>query len=232
MFSSRWKDLFSYGQIKRTVPLPWLGKTNRYISFYLSARFAGDLKSSMDEHVESPQYLSESSFIFGAGISSKTWHHLTGWAEAGEAVNYLPFRRDISTTMPDYRGGLNYAKGFGHLLGSPKNGFFYETTADAVYVSRFDKDWLFYSQHRAGRTFHFSNGASAQLLFNVNYVRDVKAQYWANTVEIGPGFKFRLPWMPPAMYWSADFLHGFYTETSPKANYNDMRVSIWYAVTK
>ncbi len=232
MFSSRWKDLFSYGQIKRTVPLPWLGKTNKFISFYLSTRFAGDLKSSMEEHAESPQYLSESSFIFGAGVSTKTWHHLTGWAEAGEAVNYLPFRHDISTTMPDYRGGLNYAKGFGHLLGSRQSGLYYETTADAVYISRFDKDWLFYSQNRAGQTIHFANGAAGQLLFNVNYVRDVKAQYWANTVEIGPGFKFRLPWMPPTMYWSADFLHGFYTETSPKPNYNDVRLSVWYAVTK
>jgi hypothetical protein len=232
MFSSRWKDLFSYGQIKRTVPLPRLGKTNKFISFYVSTRFSGDLKSSMEEHTESPQYLSESSFIFGAGVSSRTWHHLTGWAEAGEAVNYLPFRRDISTTMPDYRGGLNYGKGFGHLLGSPRSGLFYETTDDAVYISRFDKDWLFYSQHRAGQTFHFSGGASGQLLFNVNYVRDMKAQYWANTVEIGPGFKFRLPWMPPTMYWSADFLHGFYTETSPKPNYNDLRLSVWYAITK
>jgi tetratricopeptide (TPR) repeat protein len=232
MFSSRWKDLFSYGQIKRTVPLPFLGKANKLVSFYLSTRFAGDVKSSLDAHVESPQYLSESSFIFGAGISTKTWHHLTGWAEAGEAVNYLPFRRDIGTTMPDYRGGLNYAKGFGHLLGSRSSGTFYETTDDAVYIRRFDKDWLFYSQHRAGETFHFANGTSVQALFNFNYVRDVKREYWANTIEIGPGLRFRLPWMPPAMYWSADVLHGFYTAPSPRPNYNDIRVSMWYAVTK
>ncbi len=232
MFSSRWKDLFSYGQIKRAIPLPFLGKANKFFSFYLSARFAGDLKSSIPTHVVSPQYLSESSFILGAGVSSKTWHHLTGWAEAGESVKYLPFRRDIGAAIPDYRGGLNYAKGFGHLLGSRKTGPFYETTADAVYISRFDKDWLFYSQHRAGETFHFAGGASGQLLFNVNYVRDVKAEYWANTVEIGPGFKFRMPWMPPSMYLSADLLHGFYTEASPRPNYNDVRVSVWYAVTK
>ncbi len=30
-----------------------------------------------------PGYLSENSFILGVGVSSKTWHHLTGWAEAG-----------------------------------------------------------------------------------------------------------------------------------------------------
>jgi tetratricopeptide (TPR) repeat protein len=232
MFSSRWKDLFSYGQIKRTVPLPFLGKANKLVTFYLSTRFAGDVKSSMDEHVVAPQYLSESSFIFGAGVSSKTWHHLTGWAEAGESLKYLPFRHDIGTAIPDYRGGLNYGRGFGHLLDSRKNGPFYETTADAVYISRFDKDWLFYSQHRAGETFHFANGITGQLLVNVNYVRDVKTEYWANTLEIGPGFRLRFPWMPPRMYIAADLLHGFYTEPSPKPDYNDVRVSMWYAVTK
>lgn len=232
MFSSRWKDLFSYGQMKRTVPLPFLGKANRLVTFYLSARFSGDLKSGLPAHVETPQYLSESSFIFGAGVSSKTWHHLTGWAEAGEAVNYLPFRRDIGTATPDYRGGLNYGKGFGHLLNSRYSGPFYETTADAVYISRFDKDWLFYSQHRAGQTLHFANGAAAQILFNFNYVRDVKGEYWANTMEIGPGLKLHAPWMPPSMFVAVDLLHGFYMQPSPKPNYNDLRVSVWYAVTR
>ncbi len=232
MFSSRWHDLFSYGQIKRSVPLPFLGRTNRLISFYLSTRFEGDLKSSTDAHVLGPQYLSESSVIFGAGVSTRVWHHFTGWAEAGEAVNYLPFRHDIGTAMPDYRGGLNYAKGFGHLLGSRTPGLFYETTGDAVYISRFDKDWIFYSQHRAGMTFRLPSGISAQTLFNVNYVRDVKAQYWANTVEVGPGIRLHGPWMPPGMYLATDFLRGFYTETSPRPNYNDVRVSLWYAVTK
>ena len=232
MFSSRWHDLFSYGQIKRSIPLPWLGRTNKFITFYLSTRFAGDVKSALPAHVENPQYLSESSFIFGAGVSTRVWHHVTAWAEAGEAVNYLPFRHDIGTAIPDYRGGLNYAKGFGHLLGSRTPGLFYETTADAIYVSRFDKDWLFYSQHRAGETFRFGNGASGQLLFNMNYVRDVKGEYWANTVEVGPGLKFHLPWMPPSMFLSTDLLHGFYTGVSPKPNYKDVRVSVWYAVTK
>ena len=232
MFSTRWHDLFSYGQIKRSIPMPWLGKANRLITFYLSTRFAGDVKSALPTHVESPQYLSESSFIFAAGAATRVWHHVTAWAEAGEAVNYLPFRHDIGTAIPDYRGGLNYAKGFGHLLGSSTPGLFYETTADAIYVSRFDKDWLFYSQHRAGKTFRLGSETSGALLVNLNYVRDVKGEYWANTVETGPGLKFHMPWMPPAMFLSTDLLHGFYTGPSPKPNYNDVRVSLWYAVTK
>lgn len=234
MFSSRWKDLFAYGQVKRTVPLPFLHGANKFVSFYLSARFIGDLKSGLPTHVVDPQYLSESSFIFGAGASTRTWHHLTGWVEAGEAVKYLPGRNDIGTAIPDYRGGVNFAKGFGKLLGGG-TGMFYETTGDAIYVSRFDKDWLFYSQHRAGRTFQVSENTSFQALFNVNYVRDVKNQYWANTVEMGPGIKMHLAWMPPGVYFATDFLRGVYTNNSfnpRRPNYNDVRVSFWYARTK
>jgi hypothetical protein len=234
MFSSRWKDLFAYGQAKRTVPLPWLHHANKFISFYLSTRFIGDLKSGLPTQVVDPQYLSESSFIFGGGVSSKTWHHVTGWVEAGEAVKYLPGRQDVGAAIPDYRGGVNFSKGFGHLLGSP-SGLFYETTGDAIYVSRFDKDWLFYWQNRGGRTFQIGEKSSFQTLFNVNYVRDSKNQYWANTLEMGPGMKLHLSWMPPNVYFATDFLRGIYTTNlyNPRRpNYNDVRVGFWYAITK
>jgi tetratricopeptide (TPR) repeat protein len=235
MYSTRWHDLFNYSQIKRTIPLPWLGSANKWFSFYVSTRFLGDVKSSLEVHAESPLYLSESSFIFGAGVSSKTWHHLTGWVEAGEAVNYLPGRSDEGVAIPDYRGGLNFAKGFGSLLGSRKSGLFYETTVDAVYVSRFDKDWMFYWQQRAGRTFSFGEGNSFQTLWNMNLVRDVKNQYWANTVEIGPGIKLHMSWMPKGLYFATDFLRGVYLTPyywPKRPNYNDIRVSFWYAATK
>ena len=236
MYSLRWHDAFSYGQIKRTIPLPF-APFNHLLSFYLSTRFMGDVKSSLqDTHtITAPQYLSESSFIVGAGISTKTWHHLTGWVEAGEAVNYLPFRHDIGTAIPDYRGGLNFARSFGPNLSSKRSGWFYDTTADAVYVNRFDKDWLFYSQHRMGRTLYGGDGFSLQTFFNVNYTRDEKSQYWANTVEMGPGFRLHLPFMPPSVYFATDLLRGVYTNNigNPRRpNYNDVRVSMWYAFTK
>ncbi len=231
MFSSRWKDAFSYAQIKRTLPIPGLNKLNHIVLFYLSVRLDGDVKSAIPTHITAPQYLSTTSFIVGAGVASKTWHHFTGWVEAGESLNYLPSRHDLASALPDYRGGLDFAKGFGHLLGSQKAGPFLETTADAVYISRFDKDWLFYTQDRAGETFHLGV-FSAQAVFNFNYEHDLKQQYWANFVEIGPGMRFHAPWMPPALYLSTDLLHGFYTMPSPRKNYNDFRVSIWYALTK
>jgi tetratricopeptide (TPR) repeat protein len=232
MFSTRWHDVFSYGQIKHTLPLPWFPGANRLVSFYVSARFDGDLKGTTSSHFLAPQYLSTNAVIFGAGVASKTWHHVTGWAEAGESITYLPSRHDVGRAIPDYRGGVNFSKGFGHLLAGASPGPFYETTGDAVYISRFDKDWLFYSQHRAGGTFRFGTGFAGQLLFNANYTRDVKGEYWANTVEVGPGVRLHAPWMPPNMYVSVDALHGFYTQTSPKPNYNDLRASIWFAVTK
>lgn len=233
MFSSRWHDAFTYGQVKRTVPLPWK-KGNKLFSLYLSARFMGDMKSGVQQNAAIPQYFSENSFIFAAGISSRTWHHFTAWGEAGEAVGYLP-SDNHDRVIPDYRGGINFAKGFGSLLGSHTPGFFYETTADADYVNRFDKDWLFLSQNRVGRTLRTWDGFSAETLFNVNVTQDSKHQYWANTIELGPGIKLHLPWMAPNVYLSSDFLRGIYTNnfSNPRRpNYNDVRVSLWYAMTK
>ena len=234
MYSTRWHDLFSYGQIKRSFPLPWKD-LNHYLEFYLSTRFIGDLKSSTAEHVIDPAYLSETSFIFGGGVSTKTWHHLMGWAEAGEGVKYVTSRRDVGAAIPDYRGGINFAKGFGNLLGSKTPGVFYETTADFIYISRFDKDWLTYWQQRSGYTFRGLGGASMQVLFNANFTHDLKNQYWVNTVELGPGFKLRMPWMPPNVYLSTNFLRGVYTNNlyNPhRPNYNDIQIGLWYAFTK
>lgn len=233
MYSSRWHDFFTYGQIKRTLPLPWT-VPHHWFSLYLSTRFMGDLRSSMQKTSAAPMYFSESSFIVGMGVQTKTWHHLTGWAEAGEAIKYLASRRDVGAMIPDYRGGVNFAKGFGTLLGSNRSGFYYETTADAIYVSRFGRDWLFNSQNRFGRTFQLG-GITAQALFNANYMRDSKGEYWANAVEMGPGVKLRLPFMPPNVYLSGDVLRGVYTKNDynpRRPNYNDVRVGLWYALSK
>ncbi len=235
MYSTRWHDLFDYGQIKRTLPIPGLTAFNKIMQFYVSARFIGDVKSSMDAGSIGAQYLSESSIIFGIGASTRIWHHIMGWVEAGESVNYLPGRTDLGKAIPDYRGGVNFAKGFGQLLGSSKSGLFYETTADAIYVSRFDKDWMFYSQHRAGRLFQLGDGNKLQILANGNLLKDLQQQYWANTFEFGPGVKFHPSWLPQNDYFSADLLRGVYLDNlyNPrKPNYWDLRLGFWFARTK
>jgi tetratricopeptide (TPR) repeat protein len=235
MYSTRWHDLFDYGQIKHTLPIPGLKAVNKVLQLYLSARFIGDMKSSMDAGSIGAQYLSESSMIFGVGASTRIWHHVMGWVEAGESVNYLPGRTDLGKAIPDYRGGVNFAKGFGELLGSNKSGLFYETTADAIYVSRFQKDWMFYSQHRAGRTFQLGDGNKLQVLANGNLLKDTEQQYWANTFEFGPGIKYHPAFFPQNVYFAADLLRGVYLDNlyNPrKPNYWDLRLSLWYAKTK
>ena len=68
MYSSRWHDLFAYSQIKQTIPIPGLGRVNKLMSFYVSTRFTGDVKSGLiGKNVQFPQYLSESAFIVGVG---------------------------------------------------------------------------------------------------------------------------------------------------------------------
>jgi len=235
MYSTRWHDLFNYSQIKRTLPIPGLTSFNKIMQFYVSTRFMGDVKSSMEAGTVGAQYLSESSLIFGVGASTRVWHHVMGWVEAGESVNYLPGRTDLGFAIPDYRGGVNFAKGFGQLLGSSKSGLFYETTGDAIYVSRFDKDWMFYSQHRAGRLFQLGDGNKLEILANANLLKDTKQQYWANTFEFGPGLKFHPSWLPQNLYFAADLLRGVYLPNpyNPRGpNYWDLRLSFWYAKTK
>lgn len=231
MYSSRWNDAFAYGQWKRNLPL-FRGTP---LHFYLSSRFVGDARGQVSDGSLGPQYLSESSVILGAGVSTRQWHHLLGWAEAGEALKYLPGRHDIGAAIPDYRGGLNFARGFGSLLGAHSTGNFYETTADAIFISRFDRDWMFYSQNRTGRTFHVSDGSYLQLYGNADYVRDLKNQYWANTVDFGPGARVHLPWMRPGVYLAADYLRGVYTQNKGnprRPNYTDFRLSFWYAASR
>lgn len=232
-YSSRWNDAFGYAQVKTELRLGHLP-----IRPYLSARFVGDMRGTTGSTLSNPtpQYLSETAFIFGVGITTLPIHGVLGWFEAGESVKYLTDRTDVGAMIPDYRGGIAYAKGFGHLLGGSK-GFFFESNEDGVYVSRFQNDMLAYSQNRAGYTFDKTETAAllqAQIYFNFNGTADRLGQYWANYVESGPGVRFRLRNFPKGMLFSANFLRGVYTvnEYNPRRpNFFDLRAGFWYAFT-
>lgn len=117
-FSSRWHDAFGYGQVKTEFKIGDLP-----FHPYVSMRFIGDVRETTGSTLGNlqPQYLSETSVIFGLGVASNTWHGATAWAEGGEAVKYLTTRKDVGAMVPDYRGGISYAKGIGHLLdGGPR----------------------------------------------------------------------------------------------------------------
>ncbi len=228
-YSTRWHDAFGYAQVKTEIKLGDLP-----FRLYVSTRFTGDAEGSIGPAAGTtvPQYLSESSFIFGMGIASRPWHGLTGWFEAGEAVKYLTSRKDVGSAIPDYRGGVSYAKGHGHLIGSAEPGMFLETNDDGVFVSRFQDDFIMYTQNRSGYT--FLNG-NLQMYLNTDFTADSLHQYWANFADAGPGVRFRLPMAPKGMLFSVNYLRGVYTinEGNPRRpNFWDLRTGFWYAFTR
>jgi len=233
-YSSRWHDAFGYGQVKTELRLGDLP-----FRPYVSMRFVGDVRQTNGSTLSNPapQYLSETSFIFAVGVSSVQRHGFTVWGEAGEAVKYLSKRTDVGAMIPDYRGGVAYAKGFGHQLNGEK-GFFAETNEDGIFVSRFQDDLLFYSQNRGGYTFAQSEsfgGFQGQVYLNFNGTVDRLNQYWANFVEAGPGVRFRVQTLPKSMLFSLNLMRGVYTINTGnprRPNFYDIRVGFWYAFTR
>jgi hypothetical protein len=214
--STRWRDTFVYAQAKTEVRLAFP------IHPYLSLRFIGDARGQVRMGANiSPQNLSESSVIVGAGLMSPTWRGLMAWFEAGEALRYQIPRGQTGTALPDYRGGISYA---GALRGPRR--LFAETTDDGVFISRFDNDSLLYFQILSGRSF----GEKVQLYWNWNATVDARGEYWANTVETGPGVRFRLN----PLQFTVNFLRGAYlvNQSNPyRPNFNDVRIGVWYAFT-
>ncbi|MEX2262116.1 MAG: tetratricopeptide repeat protein [Bryobacteraceae bacterium] len=222
LYSSRWKDLFSFAQIKsefKAGSLPFRP--------YLSARFIGDVRRTSSDAFR--QYLSENSVILAAGVATRQWRGAMLWGEAGWAVNYLARRLGAARMVPDYRGGVSFARGFN--LGESRA--FYETNADGVFVSRFGDDVLLIFQNRIGYTAR-TGGLETRFYWNGNLTADVRRQYWANFVETGPGIRFRWSGMPRGFYVSADFLRGVHTinRGNPRRpNFFDSRIGLWYAFT-
>lgn len=234
-FSTRWHDLFGYAQVKEEIKLG-----NLWFRPYVSVRFVGDALGSIGALPGNvnPQYLSESSVIFAGGVATRVWHGAMGWAEAGESVKYLTSRTDVGAAVPDYRGGISYAKGFGHLMTRTSHGLFAETNDDGVFVSRFANDMIAYSQNRTGYTFRPMEGLGgfqAQLYWNWNLVADQQSQYWANYAELGPGLRFRFSDWPRSLLFTVSAMRGAYliNQGNPRGpNFNDIRAGIWYAFTR
>jgi tetratricopeptide (TPR) repeat protein len=208
LYSTRWHDLFSYAQVRTELRLPFPLRP------YVSVRMSGD--SRLTVGAASPQYLSESSIIVAAGVTTPTWRGMRGWAEAGSAMSYIN-----GHMLPDYRGGLCAVRRFGKLA---------DATVDALYLSRFDKDFLVYVQSRAGRI-----EGRFQLYWNVNVTADNKRQIWANFAETGPGIRVSGGPLPRGSWLSVNVLHGAYlipTEGMRRPNFNDLRAGFWYAFSR
>jgi Tfp pilus assembly protein PilF len=231
-YSTRWRDLFSYAQAKAE----W--NTQQFpLRPYVSVRFSGDVRGVVEAGPSSQGgYLSDRAAVLALGVETPSWRGLRGWFETGEAMNYSPGGSGKGFLTPDYRGGVGYAKGFGHMLTGAGHGWFAETNLDGVYMSRFGKDTIGYAQNRGGYTFRGpESGAQTQLYWNWNVTADLKSQYWANFVESGPGLRVRMPWLRPGALLTANAVTGRYlvSDGNPRGpTYNDVRVGIWYAFTR
>lgn len=204
-YSSRWNDVFGYGQVKSELNLHGLR-----VRPYISTRLIADTKPAEKYHP-----LSERSFIVGAGLVTQ-WHRFTAWAEAGSAVSYARV-----SMVPDYRGGVSWARGW-----TKESGLFAEVNADEVFISRFGNDWLSYLQSRAGYRW---------LVWNTNLTVDTARQHWANFVETGPGVRVHVPNTPKSLLFSVNYLKGVYLvrDSDTKNNrFSDLRVGFWYAITR
>jgi Tfp pilus assembly protein PilF len=229
MYSSRWKDLFTYAQVKTELMPNWP------VHLYVSARFSGDTRRTMAPLFESsgPQYLSESAGIFGIGVSTQTWRGARAWFESGIAASYLQ-RADTGRTQGDHRGGVSFMRSFGQNLGPSSKGLFAETSADAIYVSRFDQDTIAYLRGRAGYTLASVGRIQVQLSWAVNTSTDVRRYQWANTFETGPAARVRFELLPQPFILSVEALDGRHTvlDGTRPARYSDIRIGIWYAFTR
>ena len=165
-FSSRFKDVFQYAQIKTEFRIGELP-----VRPYVSLRFVGDARqqSSGRQSGGAPQFLSESSVIAGVGLRTPTYQGVTLWGEAGGAFNYLSRRPpDVPRAGPDYRGGVNWFRNWGPSLGSPRHGTFFESTFDGVYLSRFDDNVIGYLQMKPGCRLRKRGDLNAQVFWNLN----------------------------------------------------------------
>jgi hypothetical protein len=234
-FSTRWHDLFAYAQAKTELNL-----TSWLLRPYVSMRFVGDTHGATEPGLGfAPQYLSEGAAIAALGVATRTWRGATGWFEAGEELRYRSTPSDHSWATPDYRGGVSYSKGFGHLLTQGSHGPFAETNDDAVYVRRFEKDTLFYSQNRSGYTLRQPEtglgGLHAQVYWNWNVTTDAKNLYWANYVETGPGVRFQVAGRAAPLLFSLNLLKGVYLVNAGnprRPNFQDLRIGVWYAFSR
>ena len=188
---------------------------------------------SLTNNVPGPTFITENSIIFGAGVATPVKRGLMGWMEAGTSIRFR-HRNDVALAVSDFRGGLSFSRSWK----GPFRRSALETNDDAVFISRFQNDGIFYSQNRAGFKVLESEeatGPQAFLYWSFNLTADVLHQSWANFFESGPGVRFRWPGMPQGMHVNTTFVRGNYLLGGYPGNkpyFYDFRLGLWYAVSR
>ena len=143
-FSTRWHDMFGYGQIKTDMKL---GK----LPFrpYVSVRLFGDTRGTIRAPL--PQVLSENSVVLAVGAATSSWRGLTGWFEAGTSIRYRYADSGSGrVSLPITAAAAASARASDACWAPETPGLFFELNADAIYVSRYQNDLLLYTQTRLG----------------------------------------------------------------------------------
>jgi hypothetical protein len=197
-------------------------------------RFVGDSRTRTGG--ERPQIFSEDGVIASVGVVGPIYKGLLGWAEAGNQVSFLNSRPvGLQRSEPDYRGGLSYGRVRGPKLFSKEPGGFFELTSDAVYLSRYGQNGVFYNQTKSGYQLPPWKGFYHQPFLAANFVADVRGDYYTNFAEFGPGYRFGFIKFSRMNAYVA-LIRGAYTTQGRRAvnylrgpNYWDLRLVIWYA---
>jgi Tfp pilus assembly protein PilF len=235
MYSSRWETTFLYSQAK----LEFVHLKQAGFQPYISLRWYGDTQGrgiTPGGGAAPGPMLSDSAVMLAAGVNRFITPRLFAWAEAGRAFSYLSNNPASGWGQPDYRGGASYLRGWGAVANNGESGWFTETGGDAVYVSRYDHNFLMYGQARRGYTLPaLKGGFYLQPMWNLNGTVDARREWWGNFVETGPGVRVRWDSLPPNVSLRVDLLRGAYLvnrDNPHRPNYWDVRASLWYAITR
>jgi hypothetical protein len=98
-----------------------------------------------------------------------------------------------------------------------KTGFFVDTSADGLYMSRFDKDYLLYGQSRAGYV------VSRAALFERQSNRRREEPNLGNFAETGPGVRVSSALLEKSKWITANWLHAIYLI----GNHSTFPMSVW-----
>ena len=104
-----------------------------------------------------------------------------------------------------------------------------------MFLSRFRNDLITYGQMRQGYRLPQLGPLRAQVFWNSHLTFDRRREYYANFVEFGPGFRFRVPHVQPPLDVTISGFRGVYLINAfnpRRPNFYDLRIGLWYALAR